>query len=129
MCTRSGRTGTNGTISGGANNAHAVWTWDGKLAYNTGSYGFRNEATLYDATFQPYGQIWVMNADGSGKRPLTDSMWEDGMPLFVFTKFLSSKGRGRRFGLRRRSGLALGSQWTRMNTVWFTPLWLPKRKS
>ena len=24
-----------------------------------------------------------MNADGSGKRPLTDSPWEDAMPQFV----------------------------------------------
>ncbi len=33
-----------------------------------------------------------MNADGSGKRPLTDSMWEDGMPLFVPQRFLASNG-------------------------------------
>jgi Tol biopolymer transport system component len=83
-------TGLRQLTSGGANNAHAVWTWDGKLAYNTGAYGFRNEAALYDQTFQPYGQIFVMNADGSGKRPLTDSMWEDGMPLFVPERFLKS---------------------------------------
>ncbi len=51
-------------------------------------YGFRAEAALYDETFQPYGQIFVMHADGSGKRMLTDSLWEDAMPLLVPAKFL-----------------------------------------
>jgi hypothetical protein len=37
---------------------------------------------LCDNTFQPYGQIWFMNADGSGKRIATDSLWEDSMPLY-----------------------------------------------
>jgi hypothetical protein len=27
----------------------------------------RNEAALYDNMFQQYGQIFVMNADGTGK--------------------------------------------------------------
>ncbi|KAF1981877.1 periplasmic component of the Tol biopolymer transport system [Aulographum hederae CBS 113979] len=67
----------------GANDAHAVWTADGKIAYNSGMYGFREEAAIYDETFQPYGQIVVMDADGGNKRMLTDSMWEDSMPLFV----------------------------------------------
>ena len=44
--------------------------WNGSL------YGFRDEAALYDNTFQQYGQIFIMNADGSGKRMLTDSRWE-----------------------------------------------------
>ena len=29
-----------------------------------------------------------MNADGSGKRMVTDSMWEDQMPLLIPAKFL-----------------------------------------
>jgi hypothetical protein len=29
-----------------------------------------------------------MNADGSDKRILTDSRWEDSMPLYVPAKFL-----------------------------------------
>jgi Tol biopolymer transport system component len=63
------------TTSGG-NDAHAVWTADGRILYSTAEYGFRDEAAIYDDTFQPYGQIAVMNADGSGKRLLVDSMWE-----------------------------------------------------
>ena len=66
-----------------ANDAHAVWTADGKIMWSSGRYGFRDEAANYDNTFQPYGQIWIMNADGSGKRMLTDSLWEDSMPLYL----------------------------------------------
>jgi Tol biopolymer transport system component len=67
-----------------ANDAHAVWTADSKyLMWNSGVYGFKDEAALYDNTFQPYGGIFIMNADGSNKRQLTDSPWEDGMPRIV----------------------------------------------
>ena len=59
-----------------AGDGHAVWTWDGRIMWNSGVYGFRDEAALYDNTFQQYGQIFIMNADGSGKRMLTDSRWE-----------------------------------------------------
>jgi Tol biopolymer transport system component len=71
-----------------ATDGHAVWTWDGRILWNSGMYGFRDEAALYDNTFQQYGQIFVMNADGSGKRMLTDSRWEDSMPLYIPAKFL-----------------------------------------
>lgn len=67
-----------------ANDAHAVWTADSKyLMWNSGMYGFKDEAALYDNTFQPYGAIFIMKADGTDKRQLTDSPWEDGMPRFV----------------------------------------------
>ena len=67
-----------------ANDAHAVWTEDSKyLMWNSGMYGFKDEAALYDNTFQPYGGIFIMKADGSDKQQLTDSPWEDGMPRFV----------------------------------------------
>jgi len=66
------------------NDAHAVWTADGKqIMWNSGEYGFKEEAALSDNTFQPYGIIFIMNADGTKKRPLTDSPWEDSMPRFV----------------------------------------------
>ncbi len=69
--------------SSGANDGHAVWGQDGRILYSSGMYGFRDEAALYDNTFQPYGQIFSMNADGSDKRLLTDSQWEDSMPLYL----------------------------------------------
>ncbi len=59
-----------------ANDAHAVWTSDSKhLLWNSGIYGFKDEAALYDNTFQPYGGIFIINADGTDKRHLTDSPW------------------------------------------------------
>ncbi len=73
----------------GANEGHAVWSADGRILYSSGVYGFRDEAALYDDTFQPYGQIMAMNADGSGKRMLTDSLWEDSMPLYLPAALLS----------------------------------------
>ena len=67
-----------------ATDAHAVWSWDGKyIMWNSGYYGFKDEAELYDHSFQPYGNIWVMNPDGTGKREITDSHWEDSMPAYV----------------------------------------------
>jgi Tol biopolymer transport system component len=72
-----------------ANDAHAVWTPDGKIIWDSGMRGFRDEAALYDDTFQPYGEIFIINADGTDKRMLTDSswgLWEDAMPLYVSTK-------------------------------------------
>ncbi|WP_399892853.1 TolB family protein [Streptomyces sp. BBFR51] len=75
----------------GANDAHAVWNHDGRILYNSGMYGFREEAALYDDTFQSYGQIFSMNADGTGKRMLTDSLWEDSMPLFLTQEVLRGR--------------------------------------
>jgi Tol biopolymer transport system component len=67
----------------GANQGHATWTWDGRIAYSSGEYGFRDELSLYDNTFQPDGQNWVMNADGSDQHAITDTLWEESMPLYV----------------------------------------------
>ncbi|KAJ5970251.1 uncharacterized protein N7479_000169 [Penicillium vulpinum] len=80
--------------SSGANDAHAVWTWDGRIAFSSGMFGFQYECALYDMTFQPYGQIIVMNADGSNKRVLTDSIWEDSMPLYVPNSALKGDNKG-----------------------------------
>ncbi|KAI6087346.1 hypothetical protein F4821DRAFT_269464 [Hypoxylon rubiginosum] len=71
-----------------ANDAHAVWSYDGRIMYNSGMYGFRDECAQFDNTFQPYGQIMMMDADGSNKRMLTDSTWEDSMPIFIPNEFL-----------------------------------------
>lgn len=76
------------TTSGGVD-AHASWTADSKhIFWNSAMYGWREEAALYDRTFQPYGQIFIMKADGSDKRQLTDSLWEDSMPVYVPEKKL-----------------------------------------
>lgn len=72
----------------GANDGHSVWTHDNRILYSSGMYGFRDEAAIYDFTFQPYGQIFIMDADGGNKRILTDSLWEDSMPLYIPAEFL-----------------------------------------
>ncbi|KAL4737117.1 hypothetical protein BDV11DRAFT_207032 [Aspergillus similis] len=69
--------------SSGGNDAHAVWSYDGRIMYSTGMFGFQYECALYDDTFQPYGQVMIMDADGGNKQVLTDSIWEDSMPLLV----------------------------------------------
>ncbi|WP_144139612.1 PD40 domain-containing protein [Paraburkholderia sp. BCC1884] len=76
-------TGLARLTSDGSNQGHAVWTWDGRLAYSSGTYGFRDELALYDNSFQPDGQNWVMNADGSDQHAITDTLWEEAMPLYV----------------------------------------------
>jgi Tol biopolymer transport system component len=89
ICTiRPDGTGLRTLTSSGSNDGHAVWTADGRILWSSGMYGFRDEAPIYDNTFQPYGQIFVMNADGSGKRIITDSLWEDSMPLYIPNQFL-----------------------------------------
>lgn len=51
-----------------------MWAADGRILFSTGMYGFRDEAALYDMTFQPYGPIMIMSVDGSGTRLLTDGL-------------------------------------------------------
>jgi hypothetical protein len=49
----------------------------------SGRYGSKDEAALYDDAFQLFGQIFIMNADGTNQRVLTPSKWEDSMPAIV----------------------------------------------
>ena len=77
-------TGVRQLTSSPANDAHALWTEDGKqLLWSSGIYGFKDEAALYENNFQPYGTIFIMKSDGSEKRQLSDSRWEDSMAKFV----------------------------------------------
>ncbi|EKG09397.1 Six-bladed beta-propeller TolB-like protein [Macrophomina phaseolina MS6] len=71
-----------------ANDAHATWTADGRIMWSTGMWGFQAEAATYDQLFQPYGNIMIMNVDGSNKTMLTNSMWEDSMPLYIPNSFM-----------------------------------------
>lgn len=67
-----------------ASDGHAVWTNGGKqILWNSAIAGYRDEAPMYDQTFQPYGQLFVMDADGRNKRQITDSIWEDSTPQYV----------------------------------------------
>jgi hypothetical protein len=53
-------------------------------------FGFQQEASLYDDSMQPYAIIMVMDADGSNKAALTNSLWEDAMPMFAPAHTLES---------------------------------------
>ena len=53
------------------------------ILWSSARYGFKDEAPLYDNAFQPFAQIFMMNADGSDQRVLTRSRWEDSMPAIV----------------------------------------------
>ncbi|MET0555642.1 MAG: hypothetical protein ABW221_21565 [Vicinamibacteria bacterium] len=61
------------------NDAHCAWSPDGEwLAFSSARGGFKDEAALHPGNPQPYGDIYVMRADGSGVRQLTDTPFEEG---------------------------------------------------
>jgi Tol biopolymer transport system component len=65
---------------------HATWSADGKQIYFMAARtGFKDEREMYDNSPQSYAQIFVMNADGTNIRQLTESRWEDSLPAFVPT--------------------------------------------
>ena len=74
-------------------NAHPSFSPDGEwIAFTTGRQGFKDEAIVLlleppvgTTTFQTYGEIAVMHADGSGLRMLTDNSVEDGGPSWLPT--------------------------------------------
>jgi Tol biopolymer transport system component len=66
------------------NDSHSSWSPDGKfILWSSARYGFKDEAPLYDNSFQPFAQIFIMKADGSDQQALTYSRWEDSMPAIV----------------------------------------------
>ncbi|QKX55910.1 uncharacterized protein TRUGW13939_03009 [Talaromyces rugulosus] len=65
------------------NDAHATWTHDGKITWASGMFGFQDEAVIYDNNQQPYPMILQMEADGSNMTVLSESRWEDTMPLYI----------------------------------------------
>jgi TolB protein len=71
--------GTLRRIGGKTGDCLASSRTDGKhILFSSARFGFKDEAPLYDDIPQPYAELSVMNADGSGQRPLTDNQWEDG---------------------------------------------------
>ena len=58
------------------------WSPDGEhIVFASTRMGFKDEAPYTDAP-QPYGEIFVMRADGSDVRQLTDNQWEEGTPAW-----------------------------------------------
>jgi TolB protein len=65
------------------NDAHNSWSPDGKwIAFTSARGGFKDEALLHPANPQPYGEIYVMRADGSDVVALTDDPFEKGTPAW-----------------------------------------------
>lgn len=67
------------------NDSHCAWSSDGQsIIFSSSRLGFRDEAPLYDAiTSQPYAELFIMRADGSQQRVITDDKWEQGTPASV----------------------------------------------
>lgn len=64
------------------NDAHLAWSPDGsRLLFTSSRMGFKDEVVLSNNP-QPYGEIFVMNADGTHIEQLTDNKWEDGGPAW-----------------------------------------------
>jgi Tol biopolymer transport system component len=62
--------------------SHPAWSADGaSILFSSSRFGFKDEAPLADIP-QPYGELFVMRADGSDQRPLTDNRWEEGTPAW-----------------------------------------------
>ena len=63
--------------------SHPAWSADGRhILFSSSRLGFRDEAVHSDIP-QPYGELFIMKADGSEQRPLTDNRWEEGTPAWV----------------------------------------------
>jgi TolB protein len=66
------------------NDAHCAWSPDGKyIIFSSSHLGWRDEAPMYDGSPQPYAELFLMKADGTGARPITNDKWEEGTPDWV----------------------------------------------
>ena len=75
-------TSTAQLTTGPFDDTHPACTPDGRhVLFSSSRNGFKDEAPLQDIP-QPYGELFIMNVDGSGQRALTDNRWEEGTPAW-----------------------------------------------
>jgi Tol biopolymer transport system component len=66
------------------NDAHNAWSPDGEwIAFTSARGGFKDESPLHPYNPQSYGDLYVMRADGTDVRKLTDDQFEDGTPTWI----------------------------------------------
>ncbi|MEE2791956.1 MAG: hypothetical protein VX453_10005 [Acidobacteriota bacterium] len=66
------------------NDAHSLWSPDGnQILWSSSRFGYKDESPLVVNQPQPYAELFIMNADGSKQRPLTDNQYEEGTPAWL----------------------------------------------
>lgn len=66
------------------NDAHASWSFDGEwITFASARGGFKDEMPVGEGGGQGAGDIFVMRADGSDVRRLTDDAFEEATPAFA----------------------------------------------
>ena len=81
---RANGTGLKRLTNAQGNDAHSVWSPDGQwILFTSSRTGWKDERALYDAVPQAYGELFIMRADGSEVRQLTDNKWEDATPVWA----------------------------------------------
>jgi TolB protein len=74
------------------NDAHAAWSFDGEwIAFASARGGFKDEMPVGEGGGQGAGDIFVMRADGSDVRRLTDDAFEEATPAFAPNRMGSSR--------------------------------------
>ena len=66
------------------NDAHSFWSPDGNyILWSSSRFGFKDESPLVINQPQPFAELFLMKADGSDQRPLTDDQYEEGTPAWL----------------------------------------------